>query len=372
MDERLAELRARIDALDDQVLAAVSERARLAQEIGALKGNGTAYRPEREAQVLARLAAHNPGPLPPEAIDRLFRELMSACRSLEAPLSVAFLGPPGTYSEQAALKHFGHAVRACDCASIDEVFRRIEAGEAGYGVVPVENSSEGAVFRTLDLLLQSPLSICGEVLLRIRHQLLRAARDGHGGPGGPESSSAPDGLDGLRRVYSHAQSLAQCQGWLNRHLPGVERVAVVSNAEAARLAGLDPGSAAIAGENAAGIYGLTMVARNLEDEFNNTTRFLVIARHDAKPSGHDKTSFVAAAVNRPGAVVELLAPLAAHQVSMTKLESRPSRLGLWEYVFFVDAEGHRDEPHVNAALEAVRAQASLLKVLGSYPVAGLG
>lgn len=354
MSDELRNLREKIDALDDEILKFVNRRAAYARDIGRLK-NGAAYRPEREAQVLHRVQNSNAGPLSGEAVARLFREIMSACLALEKPLTAAYLGPAGTFSQAAAIKHFGHAAEQAPCSSIDEVFQQVAAATSDYGVVPVENSTEGAVGRTLDLLLATQLKICGEVELRVHQFLLRKS----------------GGLDGIRKVYSHAQSFAQCHEWLNRHLPGVERVNVASNAEAARLAGEDGSGAAIAGETAAEIYALTAVARNIEDDPDNTTRFLVIGQHDAAPSGKDKTSLVMSARNRPGAVYELLEPLARHQVSMTKLESRPSHTGLWEYLFFVDIEGHQQEQHVAGALEDLREKAAFLKVLGSYPAAVL-
>lgn len=354
MSDELQQHRTRIDALDDEILKLVNERAEHAQAIGALK-NGVVYRPEREAQVLRRVMENNPGPLAGETVARLFREVMSACLALEKPLDVAYLGPQGTFTQAAAIKHFGHAAKTEACTSIDEVFRKVEAGIVDYGVVPVENSTEGAVSRTLDLLLASSLKICGEVDLRVHQFLLRKC----------------EGLQDVAQVYSHAQSLGQCHEWLNKNLPGISRIPVASNAEAARLAAEDASSVAIAGEMAAELYGLHQLARNIEDEPNNTTRFLVIAQHEAAPSGIDKTSLVMTANNQPGAIVELLSPFAANQVSMTKLESRPSRMGLWEYVFFVDIEGHHQDEKVAQALHDLKDKAAFLKVLGSYPVAVL-
>ncbi len=354
MADELNGLRAQIDAIDDELVRLLSQRGALAQAVGRLK-QGRPYRPEREAQVLRRVQAANPGPLSDEALGRLFREIMSACLALEAPLTVAYLGPAGTFSQAAALKHFGHAAECVPCPSIDEVFREVAAGTVTYGLVPAENSTEGAVGRTLDLLLDSPLKICGETLLRVHHHLLRRQNE----------------MAGIARVYAHAQALAQCHEWLNQHLPAVERVPVSSNAEAARRAAEEPTSAAIAGEAAAELYGLHSLAANIEDEPNNTTRFLVLGTHDAGPSGQDKTSLVMSAPNRPGAMVELLGPFARNRVSMTRLESRPSRTGLWEYVFYVDVEGHREDAAVARALAELRDIASLLKVLGSYPVAVL-
>ncbi len=354
MSDELQRHRDGIDAIDAEILKLVNQRAEHAKAIGALK-NGAVYRPEREAQILRRIKERNPGPLSDETAARLFREIMSACLALEKPLSVAFLGPQGTFTQAAAIKHFGHAAQTRPCTSIDDVFRIVEAGSADYGVVPVENSTGGAVGTTLDLLLTTPLKVCGEVDLRVHQFLLRKA----GAAGKAET------------VYSHAQSLAQCHEWLNQNLPDAERVAVVSNAEAARLAAEDGTAAAIAGEMAAEIYGLEKKAENIEDKPDNTTRFLVIGAHDAAPSGRDKTSLALSAKNRPGAVYDLLSPLAAHEVSMTKLESRPSRAGLWEYVFFVDIEGHRQDEKVAKAIAELQEKTAFLKILGSYPVAVL-
>ncbi len=354
MSDKLQQHRARIDALDDELLKLINERAEHAKAIGVLK-NGVVYRPEREAQVLRRVKDNNPGPMSGETVARLFREVMSACLALEKPLSVAFLGPAGTFTQAAAIKHFGHAAHTEACSSIDEVFRKVEANIVDYGVVPVENSTEGTVSRTLDLLLASPLKICGEVDLRVHQFLMRKI----------------EGLQDIRKVYSHAQSLGQCHEWLNKNLPDILRIPVSSNAEAARLASEDETSAAIAGEMAAELYQLQKLAQNIEDEPNNTTRFLVIAQHDAAPSGKDKTSLAMSAKNKPGTIVELLSPLAKYQVSMTKLESRPSRMGMWEYVFFVDVEGHQLDESVAKALRELESKAAFLKVMGSYPVAVL-
>lgn len=354
MSDELLNLRNQIDHLDEEILARLAERAQCAQRIGTIK-QGNLYRPEREAQVLRRLADANPGPLPDAAVQTIFREIMSACLALEQPLKVAYLGPAGTFSESASRKHFGSAPNFLPLSTIDDVFRAVEAGNVDYGVVPVENSTEGAVGGTLDLLLANPLKICGEVKLRIHQQLLSRA----------------DGIGAAKRLYSHAQSLAQCHEWLNRNLASLPRVPVASNAEAARLAAEDPESCAIAGEAAAELYGLKVLAANIEDDPNNTTRFLVIARHDAGPSGSDRTSLVCSATNRPGAMHALLEPFASHGVSMTKLQSRPARSGLWEYVFYIDIEGHQDEAPVAAALNELNERAAFVKVLGSYPVAAI-
>lgn len=357
-DARLQAIRARIDALDEQIQQLISERAELAQEVARSKiaSAGEAavfYRPEREAQVLRRVIERNKGPLPSDEMARLFREIMSACLALEQPLRVAYLGPEGTFTQAAALKHFGHSVKALPLPAIDEVFREVEAGTADYGVVPVENSTGGAVSHTLDRLIDSSLRVSGEVTLRVQQQLM-----------GRTASLAE-----VARVYSHGQSLMQCRRWLDTHLPRAERTEVSSNAEAARRAADEPGAAAIAGALAAEIYRLPILASNIEDNPSNTTRFLILGRRDAAPSGDDKTSLLVAARNQPGALHRLLSPLAEHGVSMTRIESRPARQGMWEYVFFLDLEGHAEDAPVAAALETLRSESSMCKVLGSYPKA---
>jgi chorismate mutase/prephenate dehydratase len=353
-DAELERLRGRVDEVNLRILEALNERARLAREIGTLKV-GQAYRPEREAQVLRRIKDANQGPLSGETVALLFREIMSACLALERPITVAYLGPRGTFSESATQKHFGHGAVGLPTPSIDEVFRSVESGAADFGVVPVENSTEGAVGRSLDLMPRTPMRVCGEVIVRIHHNLM--------------AKTAPADFGGIRRVFSHGQSLGQCHEWLNANLPHAERVAVASNAEAARRAADEAGSAAVAGEAAAQHYGLTILAANIEDEPNNTTRFLVLGDYAPGRSGRDKTSLVLSAKNRAGAVYEMLTPFATRGVSMTKFESRPSREALWEYLFFVDIEGHRDDPQVVDALAEVSRIAGYIKVLGSYPAA---
>ncbi|MBX3716656.1 MAG: prephenate dehydratase [Burkholderiales bacterium] len=355
MTTELDRLRGEIDRVNDRILELLNERARYARAIGTLKV-GQAYRPEREAEVLRRMKERNPGPLSDETVAFLFREIMSACLALERPITVAYLGPPGTFSESAAMKHFGLAAVTRPMPSIDEVYRAVESGAADFGVVPVENSTEGAVGRSLDLMPQTPAKVCGEVLVRIHHHLM---------------SREPVPVSAIRRIYSHSQSLAQCHEWLNANVPEAERVAVASNAEAARRAAEEPGNAAVAGDRAAEHYGLAILASNIEDEPNNTTRFLILGDYEPKPSGHDRTSLVLSARNRAGAVYEMLTPFATRGVSMTKFESRPSKVALWEYLFFVDIEGHRDDANVAAALEEVGGIAGYLKVLGSYPMAVL-
>jgi chorismate mutase/prephenate dehydratase len=348
--DTLKNIRSRIDSIDDRIVDLLTERATLAQDIGHAK-SGAKYRPEREAQVLRRVIARNRGPLPAAALTRLYAEIMSACRSLEDGITVAYLGPQGTFSEEAATRQFGGQARMDACASIEDVFREVEAGSANYGVVPIENSTEGSISRTHDLLLASPLRVCGEVLLPV-HQCLMS-RSGK--------------IAQVRKILSHSQSLAQCHEWLNRNFSKAKQVPVVSNAEAARLASKEAGAAAIASKTAAAVYGLKIIAANIEDEPQNTTRFIVIAAHDAGPSGQDKTSLVMSTRNVPGAIHTLLTPLARHGVSMTRLESRPARTGRWEYLFYVDIEGHQHDPNVAEALREVADNAAFLKNLGSYP-----
>lgn len=358
-DDHLNDFRARIDAIDAEIQDLISQRARLAQEVGqAKRAKGESvefYRPEREAQILRRVIERNEGPLSGEEMARLFREIMSACLALEDAMRIAFLGPEGTFTQAAALKHFGHSVSTVPMATIDEVFREVEAGSAHYGVVPVENSTEGVINHTLDMLFNSPLRICGEVELRIHHYLMSKA----GEPGA------------IRRIYSHSQSFAQCREWLDAHLSGVERIDLSSNAEAARRAAEEPDAAAVAGLTAAELYDLPILAPNIEDHPNNTTRFLILGRGAAPAGGEDKTSLLVSTRNKPGALFKLLEPLSRHGVSMTRIESRPSRQGIWEYVFYLDIDGHVSDPKVAAALAELENEASLFKVLGSYPKAVL-
>jgi chorismate mutase/prephenate dehydratase len=353
--------RARIDKVDEEIHRFISERARLAQAVGASKAaSGRAvdfYRPEREAQVLRRARARNSGPLRDEEVLRLFREIMSACLAQQEPLKVAFLGPEGTFTQTAVLNHFGHSVRALPLSSIDEVFHEVEAGSADFGVVPIENSTEGTVNHTLDRFLSSPLKICGEVELRIRQHLM----------------GAMNSLGRIARVCSHPQSLAQCREWLEEHLPGTEQVPVSSNAEGARRARDEKGTAAIAGDTAAEVYGLKLLASQIEDRADNTTRFLVLGRQLFARSGEDRTTLLVSVLHTdsPGALYRLLEPLARHKVSLTRIESRPSRRRKWDYVFFIDFEGHVEDANIAKALAALKKRASLFRVLGSYPRAVL-
>lgn len=356
-DSKLLPHRIAIDQIDQQILQLMNERAKHARAIGELKGTGVVYRPEREAQVLRRIKDLNEGPLPDEAVGRLFREIMSECLAVERPLTIAYLGPEGTFTQLAAMKHFGHAAHTVPCTTVDDSLRLVEACQADYVVAPVENSTEGSVGRTLDLLVSSPLQACGEVVLRIHHHFLRAQYTD---------------FSELDVVYAHSQALAQCQHWLTKHLPEhVSRIAVSSNAEAARLAAQNPQAAAIASQAAAEIYRLNKIANNIEDEPNNTTRFLVLGHQDTTPSGKDKTSLVVGAPHRVGTVYHILEPLTKAGISMTKFESRPSRANLWEYVFFIDIEGHYLDEKVQAALNELRERAVFVKVIGAYPIAVL-
>lgn len=357
--ESLSQLRQDIDQIDRELQRLLNERASCAQKVAEVKqaaANGEQvqyYRPEREAQVLRSVMERNEGPLPDEDMARLFREVMSCCLALERPLEVAYLGPEGTFTHAAALKHFGHFVKSQPLSAIDEVFREVESGQVNYGVVPIENSTEGMVNHTLDSFVDSPLFISGEVKLRIHHNLL---------------SSSVGSLDGVKRVYAHSQALAQCRKWLDSHCPQVERVAVSSNGEAARLASSEEGVAAIASEMAAELYSLNALAKNIEDHPDNTTRFLIIGSEVVPASGQDKTSIMVSVKNKPGALYHVLEPFHRHDVSMTRLESRPSNTGTWAYVFYIDFEGHFDDDKVQAVIAEISPEAVEIKHLGSYPV----
>jgi len=359
IEKKLDDIRRRIDEVDRELIRLISDRASLAAEIADIKKEAGAdvsfYRPEREAEVLQRVIASNKGPLSDSEMARLFRELMSACLALEQVLKIAYLGPEGTFTHSAAMKHFGQSVDTVACPGIDQVFRRVQSGECHYGVVPIENSIEGVVNHTLDLLINFNLKITGEVEMKIHQHLMR------------KTGSWED----IERVYSHQHSLAQCRNWLENRLPGVERIPATSNAEAARLAGRDERSAAIAGEPAADLYRLHILERNVEDEPDNSTRFLIIGESDTLPGGNDKTSLLFSMPSRPGSLLRMLACFADNNVNMTRIESRPSRKGLWEYIFFLDIDGHRLDANVASAIQQLESEASIVKILGSYPKAVL-
>jgi chorismate mutase/prephenate dehydratase len=355
----LLDLRNEIDALDRQIMENISARARCAQSVAEIKeklGDTAYYKPEREAQVLRAVMERNTGPLDNEDMARLFRQIMSACLALEQQIKVAFLGPEGTFTQEAALKHFGDSAETVPKAAIDEVFRDVLAGSCNYGVVPVENSTEGVVSHTLDSFMDSSVKICGEVELRIHQHFMI----------GPNTNK-----DNITRVYSHAQSLAQCRKWLDSNYPNIERVAVSSNAEAARRVKGEWNSAAIAGDMSCDLYELDKLWENIEDRPDNSTRFLIIGREAVGPSGNDKTSIVVSVNNKPGALHDLIEPFRKHDLDMTRLESRPSRSSKWSYVFFIDFAGHQDDPVAAKVLKELAEDVAELKVLGSYPQAVL-
>ena len=356
----LAKIRERIDEVDERIQSLINERARLAQQVGLSKGDlGSAvdyYRPEREAEVLRRIKARNEGPLRDEEMLRLFREIMSACLAQQEPLKVGFLGPEGTFTQTAVYKHFGHSVRALPFHTIDEIFHEVESGVADFGVVPIENSTEGSVNNTLDMFLTSPLKIAGEIELRIEQHLL-----------GSET-----GLDRIERICAHEQSLAQCRGWLREYLPHVELIGMSSNAAGARRARDEAGTAAIGPAVAADVYDLQVLVSNIEDRADNATRFLVIGRELLAASGSDKTTILVSTSDTAGGagvLHQLLQPLANHGVSMTRIESRPSRRRNWDYVFFIDLDGHAEESPAREALAELQECSSLFRILGAYPKA---
>ncbi len=350
--ENLESLRGRIDRIDDQLLELINERVRTAVEIGAGKASRgeTVYRPEREAEIFSRLLERNQGPVSDEGVRSIFTEIVSCARSAEGPIRVAALGPRGTFSEQAAHKVFGRQIALVEAGSIKEVFRLTEVGDAQFGVVPVENSSEGGVNATLDLLVDTPLQVCNEVELRVKHCLLSSAHQ-----------------DAPREVAGHEQALAQCRNWLLSRYPDAILVPKASTAQAARAAAENPGVMAVASAEAASIYGLEIIASDIADVPGNTTRFQVLAKSSPPRTGSDKTSLVAASSDDSGSLLQLLQPLAEAGISMTRIESRPTRSGLWKYLFFIDLEGHADDPQVRQALADIDDASSFLRILGSYP-----
>jgi len=364
----LDQVRADIDAIDQDIQALINRRAQCAQRVAAIKlaemvdaharGETQAevvfYRPEREAQVLDRIISRNAGPLDGASMAYIFREIMSACLALEKPLQVAYLGPEGTFTQGATIKHFGHAAICVPQTTIDAVFSQVESGECNYGVVPVENSTEGMVSHTLDNFMDSPLKISGEVEMRIGHHLLVA-------PGtSPEK---------ITRICAHQQALAQCRNWLDQHWPNVERDAVSSNGEAARMASELPGVAAVAGDMAAEQYQLEKLSSHIEDYADNTTRFLIIGREEVPPSGRDKTSIIVSSRNKPGALFSLLEPFKRGNISLTRIDTRPSRTEKWAYVFFIEFEGHLRDEKMTTIMAELEEQSIMLKPLGSYPQA---
>ena len=352
----LDEWRARIDDIDRQLLRLLNQRAELSLEIGrAKRESGEAVLvPEREQEILEELARLNPGPLSGGAVRSIWSEILSASRGLQQSFRVAYFGPQGTYTHLAALRHFGSSAEFLPVRSISEVFEEVERGRADVGVVPIENSSEGVVNHTLDGLIDSELLICGEASLEIHHNLLSLAGN----------------LDAVKRVFSHPQALAQCRGWLGRHLPDAEVVEMQSTSTAVEQAVLDTATAAVASELAGHLYRVPVLCERIEDHANNVTRFLVMGRRAAGRTGRDKTSILFSIRDEVGTLYRILEPFATARLSLTKIESRPTRRRPWEYVFFVDFQGHRDDPVTQGVLAAVRERCLFLKVLGSYPVLG--
>ncbi|MEM7359297.1 MAG: prephenate dehydratase [Pseudomonadota bacterium] len=361
--QELLDLRRDIDACDQKIQRLIHKRVLVAADIAKAKlasdASASFYRPEREAQVLRRVRERNKelreelkGLVSDDEMVRLMREIMSASLAAEMPMTVAYLGPEGTYTQAAVIKHFGQAVNSLDVKTIGDVFRVVEQGKAHFGVVPVENSTEGVITHTLDCFSTSKLKVCGEVQLPISHQLLSNA----------------DGLTAVTKVSAHPQALAQCRGWLERYLPDAEIEAANSNAEAAIMAAADDSVAAIAGEIAARLYNINILASGIEDEHNNTTRFLIIGTDGYAASGEDKTTIMVSTPNKVGSLFELLKPLYDGGVDMSRIESRPSRQNNWEYVFFIDLNGHVDDPKVARALADLEAKAAFFKLIGSYPV----
>ena len=357
----LGALRDRIDTIDETMLELLNERAQIALEVAEVKQASAGdvppvfYRPEREAQVLRRMMEGNPGPLSGEKVALVYRQIMSACLALEEPLKVAYLGPEGTFTQLATIKQFGNSVIGEPLVTVGDVFREVETESCNYGVVPVENSTEGVISHTLDNFLSSTLKVCGEVELRVHHHLMR------------QDPGAGADVNDVKRIYSHQQTLGQCRLWLDGHYPRIPRVAVTSNAEAAQRAAAEPEAAAIAPEIAAELYGLRILSRKIEDLSNNTTRFLVVGREEVGASGNDKTSIMVSTHNRPGALYKLLEPFHRHDVMLTKIETRPSRTGMWSYVFFIDFEGHQHDEVIRHVLREIDADALEVKMLGSYP-----
>ena len=351
--QRLDPLRQKIDELDQALLDLLSKRAAVALEVGHVKEEfgSVVYRPEREQQVLDKVANKNLGPLKKAGIQAIWREIMSACRAIEASTTIAYLGPAGTFSEEATLAFFGHSVELSPCQSLDDIFRQVESGQSQYGVVPIENSSEGAISRTLDLLLESPLLVTGEISIPVRHTLM----------------SLSGNLEGITHVLAHPQALAQCQQWLNQFAPKLHREAISSNAQAALEASKNPQYAAIASRSAVQTYGLKTVKESIQDDAHNRTRFVVIGYHAASSTGKDQTSLILSVKNEAGAVYRLLEPFAQHSVSMTRFESRPARKGSWEYHFYIDIDGHQGDASVAKALEELKNMTAFYKCLGSYP-----
>ncbi len=360
--EALLKVRDEIDQIDDQLLQLFNKRAKCAEKVAEIKSHSSDdalfYRPEREAQVLRRIAKHNKGPLSNEVVKQLIREVMSACLALEKPMKIAYLGPSGSFTQSAAIKQFGKFAKTIPVSMISEIFKEVSSGKAHYGVVPIENSTEGGISSTLDAFMHYDLNICGEVSLRIHHNLA-------------VGQQTADNKEAIVKIYSHAQSLAQCKLWLAEHYPNAEQIPVASNSLAAQIVAKERGAAAITTMDAISIYGLTLISEKIEDSNNNTTRFIIIGKQEVGPSGKDKTSLVLSTKNEPGALYHLLEPLSRRHISMSKIESRPMKDELWKYLFFIDVDGHKDDPDLKEALLELKENADYFRILGSYPVACL-
>jgi len=355
-ENRLQEYRKRIDEIDETILELLIERAKLAKEIGEIKKRRglTFHVPEREREILERLLEKNKGRFPEPALVRIFREIISACLSLEKPLRVGYLGPKATFTHQAALHHFGISAKYISLPTIKDVFEEVERENVDYGVVPVENTIEGIVNHTLDMFLKTEnVKIVGEIVIPISQYLLSLASD----------------LSQIKKVYSHPHALAQTRQWLDKHLPHAQRIEVESTAKAAEMALEDESAAAVASEAAARVYNLNILAKNIQENLNNYTRFLIIGKRELKKTGKDKTTLLFAVKDEVGALYKALEPFYKNRVNLTKIESRPSREKSWDYVFFVDLEGHKDDPPVKKAIEELKEKAKLVRILGSYPSA---
>lgn len=350
----LQQLRQKIDALDGKIVDLLNQRAKITLSIGhhKLKNNASIYAPAREKQVLERLKALNKGPMNREALEAIYREIMSASLALEKSLRIAYLGPQATFSHLAALQRFGSMVDYVSCDNVAEIFSKVEHGDCDYGVVPIENSIEGVVTHTIDLLVDSELKICSQILLDVSHNLMAGGAS----------------LGAIKEVYSHPQVFGQCRQWLLRNLPTAQLISVASTTRAAQMAAKKRNSACIASEIAASLYGLKILKKNIQDSAHNITRFLVLSNSDVPPTGRDRTSLVFSIKDRVGALHAMLTPFSKNKINLTKIESRPSKKKAWDYYFFVDLEGHQDDPHVARALTQLEGMCKFLKILGSYPV----
>lgn len=349
----LTDIRKKIDGIDQELVKLVNARAKLGIMAGKAKKSAVKFRPSREAEVIAKVKAANQGPITDQTLEAVMREVISGCLNLEQPMRISYLGPQGTYSEDAARRRFGEMAQYLPCDSLEEVLSSLEKGNVDVAVLPIENSTEGSVGKTLDMLCETNMQICDEIYLPIHHQLL----------------SVESSLDDIKQIFGHPQALAQCGTWLSRNLPRAEQTPVSSNGQAAKLAAGKESSAALASKRAAEVYGLQVLSVNVEDKPDNTTRFVVLGPQSADSNGNDKTSLICATRNQPGALLALLQVFDEHQINMVKLESRPANTGTWEYVFYIDIEGHHNDPTVASALAKLDSKSTFIKIIGSYPKA---